>query len=94
MTEVYYKLHQVLQSMTEVYYKLRQVLQSVTDCCKVRQVLQSVTIITKREVIHLITFGLKTFEFWKQFARFVKIRSIQVGFFKFLKQVNALIRFF
>ena len=30
MTEVYYKVRQVLQSVTEVYYKMRQVLQSVT----------------------------------------------------------------
>ena len=34
--------------MTEVYYKVRQVLQSVTGCYyKVLQVLQSVTVITK-----------------------------------------------
>ena len=52
MTEVYYKVRQVLQSVTEVYYKVRQVLQSVTDCYyKVRQVLQSVTVITKWDVI-------------------------------------------
>ena len=30
MIKVYYKVHQILQSVTEVYYKVRQVLQSVT----------------------------------------------------------------
>ena len=36
------------ESVTEVRYKVRQVLQSVTGCYyKVHQVLQSVTVITK-----------------------------------------------
>ena len=30
MIKVYYKVHQILQSVTEVYYKVRKVLQSVT----------------------------------------------------------------
>lgn len=30
VTEVYYKVWQVLQSVTEVYHKVRRVLQSVT----------------------------------------------------------------
>ena len=54
ITEVYYKVHQVLQSTSGItkydrlYYKVRQVLQSVTGCYyKVRQVLQSVAVITK-----------------------------------------------
>ena len=51
VTEVYYKVCQVLQSVTDSYYKVRQVLQSVTGCYyKVRQVLQSVTVITKWDV--------------------------------------------
>ena len=37
--------------MTDCYYKVRQVLQSVTDCYyKVRQVLQNATVITKSDV--------------------------------------------
>ena len=37
--------------MTEVYYKVRQVLQGVTGCYyKVHQALQSATIITKLDV--------------------------------------------
>ena len=41
--------------MTEVYYKVRQVLQSVTDCYyKVRQVLQSATVIGKWDVTQVI----------------------------------------
>ena len=54
ITEVYYKVRQVLQSTSGITkcdrlnYKVRQVLQSVTGCYdKVRQVLQSVTVITK-----------------------------------------------
>ena len=36
------------QKIIKVYYKVHQVLQSVTDCYyKVHQVLQSVTVITK-----------------------------------------------
>ena len=36
------------QNLTEVYYKMRQLLQIVTDCYyKVRQVIQSATVITK-----------------------------------------------
>ena len=31
MTDCYYKVCQVLQSVTDCYYKVRQVLQSVTD---------------------------------------------------------------
>ena len=41
----------LLESVTEVYYKVRQVLQKVTDCYyKVRQVLQNVTVVTKWDV--------------------------------------------
>ena len=37
--------------MTDCYYKVRQVSQSVTDYyCKMRQVLQSATVITKSDV--------------------------------------------
>ena len=58
MTDFYYKLRQVLQSVTDCYYKVRQVLQSVTGCYyKVGQVLQSVTVITKLDVTQfLLTF--------------------------------------
>ena len=34
MTQVYYKVHQVLQSVTGCYYKVRQLLQSATVTTK------------------------------------------------------------
>ena len=49
VTEVYYKVHQVLQSVSGItkwvrHYKVSQALQSVTDCYyKMHQVWQSVT---------------------------------------------------
>ena len=53
--KVYYKVCQVLQSMTDCYYNVHQVLQSVTDCYyKTRQVLQSATAITKWDVTPVI----------------------------------------
>ena len=43
------------QNLTEVYYKMRQLLQIVTDCYyKVRQVIQSATVITKWDVTALM----------------------------------------
>ena len=56
MTEVYYKVHRVLQSVTDCFYKVRQVLQNMSAITKsdrlllqsaLRQVLQSVTVIAK-----------------------------------------------
>ena len=54
VTEVYYKVRQVLQSASDITKCDRLLLQStsgtksVTGCCyKVRQVLQSATVITK-----------------------------------------------
>ena len=50
MTDCYYKVRQVLQSVTDCYYKVCQVLQGVTDFITVRQLLQSATVITKWDV--------------------------------------------
>ena len=48
VTEVYYKLRQVLQGVSGITKCDRLLLQSVTGCYyKVRQVLQSVTVISK-----------------------------------------------
>ena len=56
MTEVYYKVRQVLQSVAECYYKVCQVFQSVTGCYyKVRQVLQSATVV--RDTKYLSVFS-------------------------------------
>ena len=76
MTEVYYKVHRVLQSVTDCFYKVRQVLQNMSAITKgdrlllqsaLRQVLQSVTVIAKWDVtdalytVQKMKFSIKDF---------------------------------
>ena len=76
----------LLQSATEVYYIVHQVLQSasgITKCdrlyCKVRQVLQSATVITKWDVTRVIIkyicykFGIQLIQGFNSFKLLSKI---------------------
>ena len=81
VTEVYYKVHQVLRSMAEGYYKVRQVLQSLTEIYyKVCQVLQSVTVCYYKvpQVLQSVTFITK----WDVNKSFFQYNSCNIYFFK------------
>ena len=65
VTSLYYKVHQVLQSVTKVYCKVRQVLQSVTDCYyKVRQLLQSDTSTENTHVESITMIGTRNIKYY------------------------------